>query len=192
MTIPGGAGRRVASADLNRDHLLDLIVTAGSEIDTYLGNGDGTFQDAMAAVNAYATCLAFGDLNGDGNVDMAAVEFDLRFVSVLLGKGDGTFQPAVEYGTGPNATAVTIADFDKDGHLDVAVSSAIGLGVSVLRGNGDGTLQPYLGYSLMGGPSDFRVRREWRRQLRYCLGLDLRSGNLAKQRQRHVPRPTPV
>src|SRR5262249_158807 len=143
MTFPEGF-RNVASADLNGDRLLDLVIIAGDLVEVHLGNGDGTFQDGLIT-NVYAGDVAFGDLNGDGKVDMVPPSYLLRFFSVLLGKGDGTFQPAIDYATGPNPFAVSIADFDKDGRLDVAVASTIGIGVSVLHGKGDGTLQPYFG-----------------------------------------------
>ena len=49
----------------------------------------GTFL-SQTPLNATASSVALGDLNGDGKVDIAAVNGSSA-VTVLLGKGDGTF-----------------------------------------------------------------------------------------------------
>ena len=64
--------------------------------------------------------VALGDLDGDGDQDLAAVNWDSDDVSVLLGNGDGTFQPAVNYGAGDASTSVVIGDLDGDGDQDLA------------------------------------------------------------------------
>jgi hypothetical protein len=84
-----------------------------------------------------ALALAVADLNGDGILDMAVVNYSSSDVSVLLGKGDGTFQSAVNYAAG--AAPLTAKDFNGDGIPDLAVVSEAG--VRVLLGNGDGTFQ---------------------------------------------------
>jgi hypothetical protein len=48
------------------------------------------------------TCIAFGDLDGDGDLDLAATNYRSDNVSVLLGNGDASFQTAVNYGAGNN------------------------------------------------------------------------------------------
>lgn len=73
--------------------LLSLVVTS-----------DGSYTGAMAAA----------DLNGDGKLDLAAVNTapaNVNEVLVLLGNGDGTFQPGVNYavGLGPNAIVTAIS-----------------------------------------------------------------------------------
>src|ERR1051326_2740959 len=70
-------------------------------------------------VNSVATA----DFNGDGKIDVAAVRYGGRTVSVLLGNGNGTFQESVDYACGDSATAVITADFNLDGKPDIAPSS---------------------------------------------------------------------
>src|SRR5687768_5194530 len=61
----------------------------------HLGNGDGTFGGGVTFETAPGPRgLAVGDINGDGDLDLAiAIEgytgVDLSIVSVLLGNGDG-------------------------------------------------------------------------------------------------------
>ena len=66
-----------------------------------LGNGDGSFQSAVNyGAGDEPRSVAIGDLNGDGNPDLAVANVGSDNVSVLLGNGDGSFQSAVNYGAG--------------------------------------------------------------------------------------------
>ncbi len=82
-------------ADLNRDGILDLLLTrysAGS-VRVHLGNGNGTFNaspSSFAAGNA-PTGLACADLNKDGKIDVVVTNVIDGTYSVLMGNGDGTF-----------------------------------------------------------------------------------------------------
>ncbi len=159
----------VAIADVSRDGRADLLVANHCDalecmgrlrgsVGVLLGNGDGTFH---APVSHYsgggrAVSIAVGDLNGDGDVDLAVanecVIFDgdtcnsgLGVVGVLLGKGDGTFQPAVYYlSGGHDAGSLAIEDMDGDGHPDLVVTDNRTAGhghAGVMLNNGDGTFQ---------------------------------------------------
>ena len=102
---------------------------------------DGSFGE-ITHVDAgnYVWTVAPGDLNGDGEVDLAVVE---EGVTILLGRGDGAFDaaPAIpRLGEGPSAAAV--GDLDRDGALDLAVVYAGSDEVRVLMGAGDGSFIP--------------------------------------------------
>ena len=96
--------------------------------------GDGPFS------------VATGDLDGDGNLDLAVANYYSDNVSVLLGNGDGTFQTAANYGAGDGPVSVATGDLDGDGNLDLAVANSNSDNVSVLLGNGDGTFQTAANY----------------------------------------------
>jgi hypothetical protein len=147
--VPNGAAS-VATADLDNDGKVDLaVVYAGSGasqspggVAILLGNGDGTFQNAVsypAGANALHATVA--DLNGDGKLDIA-VAATSGSIAILLGNGDGTFSAGstITTGLGQNPVSVIAADFNGDGKLDLASANEDGT-VSILLGNGDGTFK---------------------------------------------------
>ncbi len=181
VTYSTGAadGYSVAVADLNGDHIPDLVVAnycqslnqngyciGDGEVTVLIGNGDGTFQPAVNYDSGgfLANSVALGDLNGDGKLDVAVTNQgkdggNIGSVSVLMGNGDGTFQPAVNYSTvGWNAVWVAIGDLSGNGIPDLVVANFCqGYGcdiyageVAVLPGNGDGTFQPAVLYDSGG------------------------------------------
>src|SRR5262249_25521752 len=142
-----------AVGDFNGDGKADVLVanspnttTAGS-LRLLLGNGDGTFQTTPNyATGSGPGSMAWGDVNGDGKIDLITANSQSGNVSVLLGNGDGTFQTPVNYLAGVGPGAVRLGDFNVDGKLDIVVTNAGANGVqgstvSVLLGNGNGTFQ---------------------------------------------------
>lgn len=123
---------QLVSGDFNADGKLDFAVfgyasgnsSATTEVDVFLGNGDGTFMHlpaqtfaALAPASAWPSQLIAGDFNHDGKLDLlidnSGVDLDLA-----LGNGDGTFRAptTIESNFGPPV----VADFNHDGYLDLA------------------------------------------------------------------------
>jgi hypothetical protein len=157
----------LALGDFNGDGKADLATanySLHSAVSVLLNNGDGTFGAPVSSypVPLYATRLAVGDFNGDGQLDLAVAQTsfssDPNAVSILLGHGDGTFAAPVNYpfpGSPSVAAFLAVADINGDGKPDLLV------GTSILLGNGDGTFQPPVsvlppGYSgFLGAVGDF-------------------------------------
>ena len=146
----------VAIADVNNDTNLDIVTAnatgiSGGSISVLLGNGAGSFlPEQRFATGDTPRGIAIGDLNQDGNPDVATANRNADTLSILLGNGDGTFQATQNYPVGNEPQAVAIVDMNQDGLLDV-VSANFGPffpspilhgDLSVLLGNGDGSLQP--------------------------------------------------
>ncbi len=170
----------IAVADLNGDGKLDVAIVnecvsnsncSNGIVSVLLGNGDGTFQNAINSSSAgiESTAIVIGDVNGDGHPDVLVSNScentsncSYGTVGVLLGNGDGTLQNAVQYGSGGTyAQSLALADLNRDGKLDVVVSNQCpmnsncqsGNAASVLLGNGDGTFQSGIAYA--AGSNDF-------------------------------------
>lgn len=154
--------------DFNGDGTLDLVYPAVSvpsivNLITFLqGNGDGTFRPPVGVPTSVGfTSVQAADLNGDGNLDLAASgPGSGTGVSVFLGNGDGTFGAPTVFDTG-GVSPVAISDFNADGKLDVAVNDPglTGFGLDILLGNGDGTFQAPLFFATphidLGSAADF-------------------------------------
>jgi hypothetical protein len=105
-----------------------------------------------------AYCIATGDFNNDGILDVVMTTDD--GFSVALGNGDGTFKKAVTYHT-QLSYSLAVADFNGDGNLDIVVANENDPStVSVYLGNGDGTFKapinsPTTNYSTFVVVGDF-------------------------------------
>jgi hypothetical protein len=118
---PGG----VASADLNGDGRLDLVVPGyPNRLVVLLGDGTGGFAPApgspLTIVQRYGPDRAdVADFNGDGRPDLAVSNDDPMRIAILLGDGTGRFRSSETIVAGLKA----VADFNRDGKPDLAVAS---------------------------------------------------------------------
>jgi hypothetical protein len=86
-----------------------------------------------------AAALAIGDLDGDGQPDLAVANSSSSTVSVFRNTAlpgsltTTSFATKVDFATGPTPQAVAIGDLDGDGQPDLAVANSGGATVSVFR-----------------------------------------------------------
>ena len=82
--------------------------------------------------------LAFGDVDGDGVLDLATCTTDTKVTVVRRGVGGGTNAYSVTAGGSVQAENPAFADLDGDGDLDLVTTNVTGKSVSVLKNNGAG------------------------------------------------------
>lgn len=133
-------------ADLDNDG--DQDVFAGLDVELpgehnriFLNDGAGRFSELLAAgveVSRRAANAAFGDFNGDGNIDIFVGNGHTSFAvadQLFFGVGDGTFvDVTASYmpgGPAQPSNGSVACDVDDDGDLDVVVST---YGVSSANG----------------------------------------------------------
>jgi archaellum component FlaF (FlaF/FlaG flagellin family) len=159
----------IVIADVNGDSKPDIVVANSStslkigqgNVGVLLGNGDGTFQTAVAYPSGAfgAAAVAVADVNGDGKPDVVVVNCSSTSgscvpaggnVGVLLGKGNGSFQKAVTFGAGGNAPfALAVGDLNGDKKPDIVSANCI----SGNCGAGAGTVGVLINTSTKGEPA---------------------------------------
>jgi LPXTG-motif cell wall-anchored protein len=139
-----GTPYMVATGDFNSDGKPDLVVSGqdAGAVTVLLGNGTGGFAAPLGspfAVSGQPYALVVADLNGDGNVDIATVDFGPPGVSVLLGNGAGAFSAAGNspFAAGTDLEGLAAADVNGDGKADLVATSPYADEVSVFLNDGD-------------------------------------------------------
>jgi hypothetical protein len=141
-------------ADLDLDGKPDLVVTRLlSESVAVLLQRSGVCGPAVDyPTNGPPKYVAAGDLNDDGNPDLATANDNTATISVRLGDGHGGFGPRIDSSSLEFPKSISIADFNGDGNNDVAVANAGQ--AALLLGQGDGSfggksrlgVMPYSGF----------------------------------------------
>jgi enediyne biosynthesis protein E4 len=142
-------------ADYDNDGFPDILVTGYGGLRLYHNQGDGTFveksQQAGLTLASWSTSAAWGDLDGDGVLDLYVVNYvDWSFENnpecfsyaggprdvcsptrfnalpdaLYFGNGDGTFRDESSRLTDAGkGLGVIMADLDLDGDLDIYVAN---------------------------------------------------------------------
>ena len=121
--LAGQLTSSIATADVDRDGVLDLVVdnAVGGDVSVLQGNRNGTFDAPVNFPGEFGGTLA--DMDADGNLDLVGNR------RVLLGDGDGTFTAAApDYPI--EVFGISTTDLDGDGDLDI-------LGISVRNERND-------------------------------------------------------
>jgi len=134
------------AADVNVDGLTDLLRLrrheASTDLQAWLGDGTGAFSlHDSQTLDGVLTELQLGDLDGDGDIDLACIASATGVVVTLLGDGAGHFPQHQSYVAGSTLHEPRLADLDGDGTLDVAVIDRPHRDLLLLRGQGDGGLE---------------------------------------------------
>ena len=154
LSVPERFSGGIAAGDYDGDGDVDLYVVGG-DLDPnslYENQGDGTFLDTTEEMTPVITHKgsgpAFGDIDGDGDLDLFLGAVDGGRYYMLENRDGAFFDETNGSGielTASNTVSATFFDYDSDGYLDLFLSH---WGVSrepgedtetVWRNRGDGT-----------------------------------------------------
>jgi hypothetical protein len=137
--------------DLVSARVLTIAVLAVLLGSAFAGARTVSFASAKTFSSGVANpgCVAVGDFNHDGHLDLAVTDH-INSVAVFLGKGDGTFSTPTLYTLDfYNQGCAAVADFNGDHKLDLVVvgRDKSGNGLALLTGKGDGTFNAPVYYT---------------------------------------------
>jgi hypothetical protein len=126
-----------------------------------VSGGTGSFTSSSTLdVQGSPRSVAAGDLDGDGDVDLAVANRAADTVLILQNDGAGNFTNGDTVAVGDAPESVAAADLDGDGDLDLAVvtagPNALTNSVSVYQNDGSGTFTT-LGTAVVVGSTPFSV-----------------------------------
>jgi hypothetical protein len=109
---------KLGKGDFNNDAKLDLIISNGSIVNLWLGDGTGQFALSPNSLASLGDVVV-GDFNGDNNLDVAG--FGAGEVKAYLGNGSGGFGQSFSIAAPTSNTRSLISeDFNLDGYDDLA------------------------------------------------------------------------
>jgi hypothetical protein len=87
-----------------------------------LGNGNGTFQNAVNYdAGSYPFTVVAGNFRSTNALDLAVSDLDSGQIFFLQGAGNGTFPGSIAVPTNGRPVGLVTGDFNNDGKLDLAV-----------------------------------------------------------------------
>ena len=144
-------------ADVNSDGFMDLAghIRLGNGPKIWLGDGAGNWrddsEDLAFGANSCGGGLCFGDVNGDGHLDLVVADH-CKGIYVYFGDDAGNWQKVVEElhpeelsQRRPDraerfvgADCVSLGDVNGDGNLDIVAGSSDSAGIGLYLGDGSG------------------------------------------------------
>ena len=136
---PGG----VATGDFDGDGDVDLAtgIRFPDRVVVMLNDGAGGFTPGPVIdypLHSEPEEVVAGDLDGDGDVDLAVILRFLSEVRIALNQGGGVFTHGDTSPIGANGRGMDIDDHDGDGDLDLAVANRGSHTATVLTNDGAG------------------------------------------------------
>jgi len=85
--------------------------------------------------------VASGDLDKDGDMDLATANINQGTISIIYNNGDATFESGPSYPTGEYPTSICLVDVNGDRDLDLVCSNMASNSISVFFQTGEGIWQ---------------------------------------------------
>jgi uncharacterized protein (TIGR03437 family) len=152
--------KTITASDFNRDGRIDLAAgnLLSRSISVLFGDGRGSYASTRfgsgtpPANSPGPEFVTSGDLNNDGNPDLAVAGGSEGGLLVYLGNGIGVFATPDSYVVGSFPDSIAIGDLNSDGKPDLVVANRESRNVSVLLGDGMGKFGAAANYAVASRP----------------------------------------
>jgi hypothetical protein len=155
----------IVAADVDSDGDLDLIIgnlgSSGHENELLINNGgdlnllEGLIALDLSIDERSTTCIAAGDFDGDGNIDIIIGNNYGATNQLILNKGREGVEVIYDLpGDNSDTTAIVAADVNGDGYTDVIIGNYGGTNTLLLnngRGGGENPFEDAVTFDLPGG-----------------------------------------
>ncbi len=139
---PGRAPSAVATADLNGDGYMDMVVvnSASGSISVLLNVGDGTFGNPVAykTRGTMPRDVVLGNFDANPGLDAAVTNRATNTLALFSGDTLGGFATPTLIRTAYNPSAITVGRVDGNTIDDLVIAHPLGNKISVLLGTGNG------------------------------------------------------
>ena len=129
-TLAGSNPSSIAIGDFNNDQHLDIVVSNNGtgNLGIFFGFGNGTFQQQQTyeiGSKSYPQYVNVGDLNGDHQLDIVAVDSINNQIHIIPGFGNGSFDVITTYDgiSESNPFCVALGGLNKNNQTDIVVAN---------------------------------------------------------------------
>jgi len=130
------------SANLNTDSIPDMVLgdLSKDQIQTFIGNGDGSFDLFQSIPLTNPFWLETSDVDLDGDQDVVVLRENSPSIYTLLNDGTGNLSTPISSNIDAGGENFVIELFDADTLPDIVLGNGPG-NVYYSHGNGDGTFE---------------------------------------------------
>jgi hypothetical protein len=144
--LAGDTSAHAAAADLDGDTDLDLVVVT-DRLQLLMNDAAGRFiAGPTLETDPIPVATVCGDLDGDGDQDIAAVHSSSPRLTIFFNLGDGRFPLLPDARVEAGTQQLALADVEGDGDLDLLASARApdlpGPALAVSRNDGGGAFDP--------------------------------------------------
>ena len=131
LTAPDGANDTVGLYDIDNDGDLDLLHSTYNTIEIRRNDGLGNFSAATSLPKVAnpnmnfrtPNQLAFGDIDQDGDIDMASLDSDDQKLWFFINDGSGNFTESPDKINAPWPDTVALEDLNNDGYPELILQT---------------------------------------------------------------------